>query len=190
MTIVVRRHRAWPAIVMVHVLAMAACSGDFERMREQPRYERYGASAVFADGKVMQQPLPGTVPIESDAAVPTPPWDMSTLAVGQERFAVYCSPCHGVLGDGHTVVAAHMPLRRPPSLHEPRIVAMTADQVLAVVTHGYGFMPPYAEAMDAADRWAVVGYVRALQRSQAAQLDALPASVQQEARVALAGGRP
>jgi mono/diheme cytochrome c family protein len=187
---VTRGGRTGLAIVILCALVAAACDGDFERMRDQPRYERYGGSAVFPDGKVMQQPVPATVPIETDASEPTQRWDMSTLVVGQERFAVYCSPCHGVIGDGQTEVAAHMPLRRPPSLHEARIVAMAPDQVLAVITHGYGFMPPYAEAMSAAERWAVVGYVRALQRSQATQLDALPESVQREARVALAGGRP
>ncbi len=168
--------------------AAAACGGDFERMRDQPRYERYGSSTVFADGKAMQPPPVATVPVERDDPGPIR-WDLAALELGHERFDVYCSPCHGVLGDARTPVAAHMPLRQPPSLHEQRIVALAPEQLFAVVTNGYGFMPPYSGALTARERWAVVGYVRALQRSQSARLDALPASVQQEARAALEAGR-
>ncbi len=177
---------------LVAVLAVvgtaSGCGGDFERMRDQPRYERYAASAAFPDGKAMQPPPAETIPVEQDA-LPTGRWDLATLELGQERFDVYCSPCHGVVGDARTPVAARMPIRQPPSLHEPRIVGLPTERLLAVVANGYGFMPAYSGALTARERWAVVGYVRALQRSQSARLDALPAPVQQEARTALEARR-
>ena len=183
-----RPARLLAALAVAAAAMTAACGGDFERMRDQPRYERYSPSTIFADGKSMQAPPAATIPIEHDDLVPTR-WDMTALETGQQRYDIYCSPCHGVLGDARTPVAAHMPLRQPPSLHEPRIVALAPAQLFAVLTNGYGFMPPYASALTARERWAVVGYVRALQRSQGTPLAALPAPVQQEARAALGEGR-
>jgi mono/diheme cytochrome c family protein len=169
------------------VLTVAACSGDFERMRDQEKYKLYAQSSVFGDGNAMQAPPAGAVPIE----VEQPPQriDVALVQLGQDRFNVYCAACHGVLGDGDTPVAAHMPLRRPPSLHDPAIVAFTPERLYAIVTQGYGFMPSYAPQLSVRERWAVVAYVRALQRSQASTLTALPADVQQEARGALGGRR-
>lgn len=172
-----------PGLLAV-VMMLSACNGDFERMREQPRYEPYAASTIFADGKAMQQAPAGAIAVEADEPPPAR-FDVATLQLGQERFNVYCSPCHGVLGDAQTPVAAHMPLRQPPSLHEARIVALSPQQVFAVVTSGYGFMPPYSTQLSARERWAVVGYLRALQLSQARTIDSLPADLQREARAAL-----
>jgi len=175
------------AALVVLCVVVAACSGDFERMRDQPRYDTYGASTVFADGKAMQQAPAATVPVESDVAQPA--IDLALLQLGQAKFDVYCAPCHGVLGDADTPVAAHMPLRQPPSLHEPRIVALSRDQVYGVVTNGYGFMAPYSTELSTRERWAVVAYVTALQRSQSASMDRLPAAIQREAQSALEGAR-
>lgn len=175
----------WLAVVTI-VLTLAACSGDFERMRDQEKYKLYATSGVFGDGNAMQAPPAGAVPIEVEQ---TPQQvDLSLVQLGQDRFNVYCAACHGVLGDGNTPVAAHMPLRQPPSLHDPAIVAFTPERIYGVISQGYGFMPSYATQLSVRERWAVVAYVRALQRSQASTLNALPAGVQQEARGALAGG--
>ena len=176
----------WLALLTI-VLTTAACNGDFERMRHQDKYKLYGESGVFGDGNAMQAPPAGAVPIEVEQAPQT--IDLSLVQLGQERFTVYCAACHGVLGDGHTPVAAHMPLRQPPSLHDPTIVAFTPERIYTVITQGYGFMPSYATQLSVRERWAVVAYVRALQRSQASTLATLPADVQQEARGALGGQR-
>jgi mono/diheme cytochrome c family protein len=173
-----------PVPVLV-ALMVCACNGDFERMRDQPRYEPYGASTIFPDGKAMQQAPAGTVAVEAVEEAAPARFDLPTLQLGQERFNVYGSPCHGVLGNARTPVAAHMPLRQPPSLHEPRIVALSPQQIFTVVTTGYGFMPPYSSQLTTRERWAVVGYVRALQLSQSTSIDALPSDVQTEARAAL-----
>ena len=172
------------AAAVTVALMLTACSGDFERMREQPRYEPYAASSVFADGKAMQLPPAGTVAVEIDP--PPAAVDLPLVQLGAARFNVYCSPCHGLTGDARTPVAARMPLRQPPSLNEPRIVSLSRDELYTVVTNGYGFMPPYSMQLTARERWAVVAYVRALQISQSTTIDALPQDVQQEARAALA----
>lgn len=169
------------------VLLAGACSGDFERMRDQDKYKLYAESGVFGDGSAMQAPPVGAVPIEAQQAPRR--IDLSLVQLGQDRFNVYCAACHGVLGDGNTPVAAHMPLRQPPSLHDPAIVAFTPERIYAVISQGYGFMPSYATQLSVRERWAVVAYVRALQRSQASTLAALPVEVQQEARSALAEGQ-
>jgi mono/diheme cytochrome c family protein len=175
---------------LVAAAVLTACGGDFERMREQQRYDPYGASGVFTDGKVMQRAPAATVPVENDVGPDTV--DLPLVQLGQSRFDVYCSPCHGVTGDARTPIAARMPLRQPPSLHESRIVALSREELYGVVTNGYGFMPPYSIQLTARERWAVAAYVRALQISQSTTLEALPRDVQQEARATLAAvvGRP
>jgi mono/diheme cytochrome c family protein len=175
------------ALAAIALCVVAACSGDFERMRDQEKYKLYAESTVFDNGNAMQAPPPGAVPTEAESA--PPPIDLSLLQLGQERFNVYCAACHGVLGDGRTPVAAHMPLRQPPSLHDPLIVDFTPDRLYTIVSKGYGLMPSYAPQLSVRERWAVVAYVRALQRSQASTLSTLPADVQQEARARLGAQR-
>jgi mono/diheme cytochrome c family protein len=175
-------------VVVVPLLLVAAgCNGDFERMQSQSRYDLYARSGVFADGKAMQEAPSHTVAVEDEGERPTV--DLALVQLGQDRFNIYCAACHGVLGDANTPVAAHMSLRQPPSLLEPRIVAFTIDRLYATITDGSGFMPSYAPQLDLRERWAVVAYVRALQRSQSTPLDALPRDVQAEARAALGGGQ-
>ncbi len=95
---------------------------------------------------------------------------------------MYCAACHGLAGDGDSPVARNMALRKPPSLHEPRIRALPAGRLYAVVRDGYGLMPSYAEELSVGERWAVVAYVRALQLSQGARLAELPPELRSEAR--------
>jgi len=173
------------AAAIIVLVTSAGCNGDFERMRVQPKYEPFAASTIFADGKVLQHAPAGTVAVERDprpAAI-----DLALVQTGRVRFDVYCSPCHGVLGDAQTPVAARMPLRQPPSLHEDRIRTMGDEEIYTVISNGYGFMPPYATQLSERERWGVVGYVRALQRSHATSLESLPPEVRGEAQAALTG---
>ena len=151
---------------------------DFERMRQQRRYDPYGPSGVFADGKAMQAPPEGTVAREAVpvptaiatgmeggapvARVPLPVTD-TLLASGRERFAIHCAPCHGAAGFGWSLVAANMRGRRPPSLRTERVRAMPAGTVFGVVSNGERRMPSYAWALPVRERWAVVAYLAALQ---------------------------
>ena len=165
--------------------SLTACSREhgtvapsFERMLVQPRYEPYGASSFFPDGRAMRIPPVGTVSRErlADSALiptvsasaspgdstPLPPSD-ELLAVGQSRFGIYCAVCHGVLGDGQSVVATNMVECPPPSLLSATARALPAATLFQVITDGFGRMPPYAAELTAEQRWAVIAYVRQLQ---------------------------
>lgn len=161
-------------LLVAALTALAACTDrmgrgwDWSRMREQPRYEPYGAGAAFADGKAMQAAPPGTVSRESDDSAATLPTDLAAAALvarGGDRFAIYCAPCHGERGTGDGLVGVNMDPPRPPSLVDAPRSALGAGRIYSVVTQGFGRMPPFASQLAAADRWAVVAYVGALQRA-------------------------
>jgi mono/diheme cytochrome c family protein len=99
------------------------------------------------------------------------------LDQGHAAFDRVCATCHGVLGDGVSVVAEKMELRKPPSLHEARIRGLAPGQVFEIVSVGYGMMPSLAALLDVDERWAVVAYLDALRLSQAAPIAALPEPV-------------
>jgi hypothetical protein len=171
-----------------------------ERMLEQPRGERYGASSAFADGRTMREPVPDTVSREQSFIgqtqietgrsnadyVPNSPLPVTraSLEVGRVAFERVCATCHGVLGDGNSVVAEKMALRKPPSLHEARIARLPAGKVFQVASVGYGLMPGFGALLNVEERWAVVGYLDALRLSQAAPATSLPPYMQAELRKA------
>jgi len=102
-----------------------------------------------------------------------PPITAALLARGRDRFDVFCSPCHGVAGDGDGfVVRRGFPA--PPSYHTDRLRSASDAHLYAVITNGYGAMYPYANRLTPPDRMAVVAYIRALQLSQHASVDAVP----------------
>ncbi|MBZ0237069.1 MAG: cytochrome c [Deltaproteobacteria bacterium] len=159
--------RAW--LVLAPIVALAACDWELHRMNDQPRCE----------------------PMEVNPAVPgdhcdrPPPPRLSgraLIARGGDRFARFCATCHGELGTGQSQVAENMTLRPPPSLHEPRIVALPDERIERTIREGYGLMPGYRYELPAEDRRAVVEFLRVLQLSQDVQLDRLPPHLQQEAR--------
>lgn len=152
------------------------------RMMHQPVGRTYGPSEVFEDGRAMRT-LPDGVVAREQALSPMPqqPISRALLERGRDRFDIHCAVCHGVLGNGDSVVAHNMELRKPPSLHEPRLVALTPEELHRVVAEGYGLMPSYRSHLAPIDRWAVVAYVRALQLSQRIPIVALPANVREEA---------
>ena len=93
---------------------------------------------------------------------------------GQERFNVFCSPCHGRtgLGDGMVVRRGY---RTPTSFHDPRLRQAPPGYIFDVVTNGFGAMPDYATQIPVADRWAIAAYIKALQLSQNATVNDVPA---------------
>jgi mono/diheme cytochrome c family protein len=157
-------------------------------MYDQPRYEPLEASTFFADGMASRQPVEGTVArgqLRDDEALSTGregeqlvsrvpiDVDLAVLRRGRERFDIYCSRCHGLLGDGEGIVVDRG-LRHPPSLHIERLRNAPAGHFFDVITHGFGAMPRYAVQIEPRDRWAIVAYVRALQLSQHAALEDVP----------------
>jgi mono/diheme cytochrome c family protein len=190
--------RAHAALLVI----VAACGEkadviDWLRMKDQAKAMPYGESEYFADGRAMRVPPAGTMPRErlpnddalatgmiGDAYVPTipVPVDLALLTRGRERFDITCAACHGLVGDGDSEVARNMRLRRPPSLHEPRIRAYPPGRIYRTVAEGFGLMPSYRMQLSVRDRWAVVAYVRALQLSQGVKLASLPPDLQAAAR--------
>jgi mono/diheme cytochrome c family protein len=178
------------------VWCVAGCDVDFNRMYEQPRYDEYEPSPYFANGAVMRHPPAGTVPrsrpmvspdigtgVRDGVPVERVPIDVTgaLLARGQNRYDIFCAPCHGVTGTSQTQVAENMRLRPPPPLVLPPVRDYPAGRIYRAVAQGYGLMRAYAAELPLADRWAVVAYVQALQLSQQVALDALPPALQMEA---------
>jgi mono/diheme cytochrome c family protein len=161
--------------VFVIALALAAC--DDHTMTRQNRYTTYGPAALFPDGAEAQL-LPAGVVAQGDLdrAIRTakpPPLDARLLTRGQERYDIYCSPCHGLSGRGDGMVARRG-FPAPPSYHSTRLRSAPAQHFFDVITNGYGVMYSYAARIEPHDRWAIVAYIRALQESQNAKLADIP----------------
>jgi mono/diheme cytochrome c family protein len=160
-------------------------------MWSQPKYVQQGKSYFFQDQRQMRAPVEGTLaremevsPVVGDGRTPdeggfvdTVPatvvqrvGDMQRLvARGENRYGIYCTPCHDGLGTGKGLViqrAANQAFQ-PPSLHDERIRTMPDGQLYQTIVYGHNNMPPYGPQLPVEDRWSIVSYVRALQLSQA-----------------------
>jgi mono/diheme cytochrome c family protein len=130
----------------------------------------------FVDKKSYVTQLPASIVIDGEKLDTTA--DLAKiLARGKERFMIFCSHCHGALGDGKGMIAQRgLELRRPPATyHTDRLRKMPIGHFFDVITHGYGAMYSYAYRVEPNDRWAVAAYIRALQLSQNARAIDLPA---------------
>jgi mono/diheme cytochrome c family protein len=156
-------------------LMLAACHDD--SMTRQKRYNTYSRAALFPDA-AEAQPLPRHVVAQSGleraAQSATPPAvDAQFLARGQQRYEIYCSPCHGLSGDGDGMIVQRG-FPAPPSYHTARLRAAPAQHFFDVISNGYGVMYSYAARVEPRDRWAIVAYIRALQESRRAKLADVP----------------
>ena len=167
--------------------ASAACRQD---MFNQPKVKPLAGSDFFQDGSGARPPVAGTVArgeLRADrvfetgngpdgrfvAALPLP-LTRDLLLRGQERFNIFCSPCHGRVGDGRGMIVQRG-FKQPPSYHIDRLRAQPIGYFFDVMTNGFGQMSSYAAQVPPADRWAIAAYVRALQVSQHAPLAELGA---------------
>lgn len=165
-----------------------ACRQD---MHDQPKYIPLRPSSFFADGR-SARPIPaGTVArghLDDDTVFYTGkgpdgkfvnefpfPVTKDVLVRGQQRFNVYCSPCHDRLGNGLGMIVRRG-FRRPPSYHIDRLRQVPNGYIFDVITNGFGAMPDYSAQIQPADRWAIVSYIRALQLSQQATINDVPAA--------------
>jgi hypothetical protein len=167
------------------VASVSACRQD---MHDQPRFKAYGANSFFADKRNNRQLVPGTVArgrlYEDDhlhrgkvdgKVAETFPFEITNadLERGQQRYQIYCLPCHGMVGDGNGM-AVQRGMRRPPSYHIERLQKAPPGYVFDVITNGFGAMFDYSERIHAEDRWRIVAYVKTLQFSQNATLAEVP----------------
>jgi mono/diheme cytochrome c family protein len=177
-------------------LALAACEPTFRDMYDQPKQKTATGTPLFADGLATRPPVPDSVPLAlgeaaantsgrggrdqlarldtADARQALPATvDAATLARGRERFTIYCAPCHGSSGTGDgPVVRRGFPA--PPSYFEARLRSADDRHFFDVMTNGYGVMYSYRGRVDANDRWAIVAWIRHLQRSHDAPLAVAP----------------
>ncbi|MBO0711127.1 MAG: cytochrome c [Acetobacteraceae bacterium] len=121
---------------------------------------------------------PAKTPIDTvrydDQPPAAPPLSLALLQRGQERFRIDCAPCHSEIGDGNGMVVQRG-FPHPPSYHIDRLRAAPAEHFYEVITNGYGAMYSFADRVQPDDRWAIAAYIRALQRSQHATMDQVPA---------------
>jgi mono/diheme cytochrome c family protein len=176
------------------LLALVACDNggatpDWSRMITQPKLLPFGTTSQFADGAAMRPVPAGTIArdwiadgaVRDGRTVDGAPVDVIPPAItrpllerGRERFDIVCAACHGIAGDGDSAVARNMQRRRPPSLHEPRLVALSPGELYRTIVEGYGLMPSYAAMIDVDDRWAIIAYTRTLQRAWQLDVQTLP----------------
>ena len=169
----------------------------FPDMDRQAKYKPQAASAFFADGRA-DRPLPAGVVSRGDlraddhlylgktadgAWAPGFPASISIdarlLEHGKDRYAIYCLPCHGATGDGNGITKSYG-MGATPSYHDDRLRKMTEGEIFNTITHGKGNMLSYADKLSPEDRWAVIAYVRALQRAQTGTINDVPASHKSE----------
>jgi len=162
-------------------------------MDTQQKYKPFRESKFFADGSAMRLPVDGTVaqgylmdnqeyytgktgPETYTVANPRP-LTTDLLLRGKERFNIYCTPCHGQVGDGKGIIMQYKYPIPPTSMHDERIRQAEDGYLFHVITNGVRNMPPYNHQIPVDDRWAIVAHVRALQEFQNIQLDDIPAEI-------------
>jgi len=170
---------------------MAVITGCRQDMQNQPKFIPLRSSEFYSDRRSARYPMPGTVPQLDDKQVDqaqldpgsyyltgkhgniygnelpgdSPATRAQILARGQQRYNIYCTPCHSELGDGNGMIVQRG-YKRPPSFHVQRLRNAPLGWFYDVISNGFGGMPDYAAQVKPADRWAIAAYIRALQLSQ------------------------
>lgn len=173
-----QRRSSFLALICILPLLLAACS---QKMRDQPKLNPDAPTTLFSNGTSSQVPVPDTVAqgyLRDDAELFTGkdakgndvtefPFAITRddLLRGQQRFNIYCAPCHGQLGNGSgtVVLRGFVP---PPTFHQDRLRNAPVGHFYDVITNGLAPMPSYANQIPPRDRWEIIAYVRALQYSQ------------------------
>jgi len=178
-------------------LFLGGCRQD---MQDQPKYKPQRPSDFFADGRSGRPELEGTVARGElnadtafysgkdekgdDVAVFPVAVDKAFLQRGQQRYEIYCAPCHGRIGNGLGMIVRRG-FKQPPSYHIDRLRNAPVGHYYDVISNGYGAMLNYSQQVQPRDRWAIVAYIRALQYSQNANINDLTADAR--AKVPAAG---
>jgi mono/diheme cytochrome c family protein len=163
-------------------------------MHDQPRYEPLEANPFFADQRASRPQVAGTVArgqLHEDeqlylGTVNGEPAETFPFAVtrevierGRQRFEIFCTPCHGRLGNGQGMVTQRG-FRHPPTYHSQQLREAPVGHFFDVISNGFGAMYSFNDRIPPQDRWAIVAYIRTLQFSQAARAAELPPAMRQE----------
>jgi mono/diheme cytochrome c family protein len=208
--------RALAALAFISLFAAAGCARGCTSSRppihlnpsmdDQPKVRPQAASDFFFDGAAMREPVPGTIPVgglkedtafftgrgangQFVAAIPHPV-DEALVARGRERYGIYCQPCHDARGDGRGILfqRGNVPTG---NFHQEKVLKYVDGEIFDVITNGRGLMAGYRWPIPPADRWAIVAYVRALQRERQERAAAsASASAAVSAPAAAAAGGP
>ena len=173
------------------VWSLAVLSACRQDMHDQPKYVPLRPSDFFADGRSARPITEGTVArghLNDDTLFYTGkgadgkpsnefpmPVTKALILRGEQRYNVYCTPCHDRTGNGNGMIVRRG-YRRPPTYHSDRLRQQPNGYLYDVITNGFGAMPDYAAQIQPEDRWAIVAYIRALQLSQQASIDDVPAA--------------
>jgi mono/diheme cytochrome c family protein len=196
-----RRVLGWLALSSVVVLSGCARGCTSSRppihlnpsMDDQPKVLAQTASDFFFNGSSMREPVPGTIAMDGlkeDAAfftgkgadgqfvatIPVPQ-DDALLQRGQQRYVIYCQPCHDARGEGRGILfqRGNVPTA---SFHDEKILKYPDGQIFDVITNGMGLMPSYRWPITASDRWAIIAYIRELERKRPASATGVRAANQ------------
>jgi len=170
----------------------------FPDMKRQAKLRPQKPYPFFADQTTSRLPVPGTIargtpyediPLNTGRIPGTTNWvetiprpvTAELLARGRERYTVYCSPCHSAAGDGNGIITKYGMLRAG-NYHDPRIVRLSDGEIFNTITQGKNQMASYASQVSLDDRWAIIAYIRVLQRTRLGTPEDVPA----EQRAALA----
>jgi hypothetical protein len=177
--------RKFSALGLFALLALAGCRQD---MHDQPRFKPLAKSDFYADLRSERPQVEGTVArgqFHEDSyfytgKIGNDPGDYMPFAVtedvlvrGQQRFNIYCAPCHSRVGDGNGMIVQRG-YKHPPSYHIDRLRKAPLGYFFDVMTNGFGAMPDYSAQVAPRDRWCIVAYIRALQLSQGATTSDIP----------------
>lgn len=179
------------AAAAVAVFGLSGCRQD---MHDQPKLQPLERSAFFSDHRASRPPVDGAVArgelhedellytgFENGELATEFPYPVTREVVerGRQRFNIYCSPCHGQLGDGLGAVVQRG-FQRPPSYHIDRLRQAPVGHFYNVISNGKGRMYSFNDRIQPNDRWAIVSYIRALQLSRHVSVSDLPAAVAAE----------
>ena len=183
------------ALAAMFVFFMAGCRQD---MHNQPKFIPLRSNTFFPDQRSARYPVEGTVPRLEDATMDAEQLDPQSYFLtgkhgpafgnelpfpltrdvmdrGEQRFNIYCSPCHARVGDGNGMIVQRG-YKHPPSFHQERLRNAPVGYFFDIISNGLGAMPDYGSQIKPADRWKIAAYIRALQMSQhATEADVAPA---------------
>jgi hypothetical protein len=194
-------------LLLAGVLSVTSCAGStsrepqiqiFNDMRQQPKFQPQSPAEFqsWADGRSERRPIVGTIPrgqfegsdeifytgVSNGNYITTNPLKITpaVLELGQMRFNTYCQPCHGRLANGKGIVGVRAATWIASSLVDDRVMAFVDGDFFDVISHGRRSMPAYRYQITASDRWAIIAYVRALQRASHATIEDVPQDLRSE----------
>jgi mono/diheme cytochrome c family protein len=188
------------AAILLALLFLSGCSAVqrtppievWDDMKRQGKYMPQMESAIFEDSRGSRRPPENTIArghltentafytgMEGEVYVGKNPVPITAelLQQGQTKFNIYCTPCHDREGYGKGIVPLHVPTWQPSNLMEDRVVQFVDGDIFNVITNGRRTMPAYRFQIDVADRWAIVAYVRVLQRAHHSTISEVPAEM-------------